>query len=530
MLNLLLKDFKLMFGSKQNLSQRIISAILTVLFFVIFVVVEVFLFKTILQTIGDMEGASSAFLTVFLCITTVIITVSGLFNAKRLLFDDKDIEQLSSRPVTNGQIILSKLLYLFFLHYVTSMMFEYPLLFAYGGMLSKSPIYYFTALFYPVATFFLEAGIALLLVYPLWLFSKLLKKHFLLELGVLLVVIFGLALAYSYVLDLFIKLVSQNGLSLLFSEASLAKLIKFEKYAFPVNFLKDIFIEKARAAFFPFALISLGIFGMGITVAVFAYNHVRNIAFSQKAATKKHTYKPVSVTKALIKKEISLIAKNSDYIFSFTGLLAVQPMLLTFVVKSMNATLSAGTIQYFAALVPGLKDYVDILFVMLFTVIINQGANSYITMEEKTIKNMKTMPVPFPKQLLIKVAIPFLMSLLSLSVSTAVLCISGVTSFKISLFAFIVSGALLFIFDVVSLWEELRIRHGKPRQTMYSSLLTYVLPIIYVVSAIILSYKGVSLVATLFGGLAVILVIGAAPVVIIFKKAGELFLNLEAIN
>lgn len=530
MLNLLLKDFKLMFGGKQSLSQKIISVILTVLFFAIFVVVEVFLFKTILNTIGKMEGAASAFLTVFLCITTIIITVSGLFNAKRLFFDNKDIEQLSSRPVTNGQIIMSKMLYLFFLHYVTSLMFEYPLLFAYGQMLSKSPIYYFTAFFYPAATFFFEMGIALLLVYPLWLFSKVLKKHFLIELGVLLVVIFALALAYSYVLDIFIKLVSQNGLSLLFSEASLQKLIKFERYAFPVNFLTDIFINKSRLAFLPFMLISFGVFGMGLTVALFAYNHVRNVTFAVATLKKKKAYKPVSVTKALIKKEISLVAKNSDYIFSFTGLLIVQPMLLSFVVKSMNATLTAGTIQYFAALVPGLKDYVDILFVMLFTVIINQGANSYVTMEERTIKNMKTMPVKFSKQLLIKVAIPFLMSFISLAASIAVLMITRIMAVKIALFAFLISAILLFVFDVVSLWEELNIRHGKPRSTTWSSLLSYLLPILYVAASIFLSYQGLSVTVTLFGGLGVIIAIGVAPVLLVFKKAENLFLCLEAIN
>ncbi len=530
MLNLLLKDFKLMLGSKQSLSQRIISAIFSVLFFVVFIIVEVFLFKTILQTIGNIKGASEAFLTVFLCVTTVIITVSGIFNAKRLFFDGKDIEQLSNRPVTNGQIIMSKMLYLFFIHFATSLMFEYPLLFAYGQMIGKAPIYYFTSLFYPVATFFIEMGIALLLVYPVWMLTKVLKKHFLIEMGVALVAIFGLSIAYSYVLDIFIKLVSKNGLIQLFTTESIAKLIVFERYAFPVNFLTDIFIHKSTGSFFPYMLISLGIFGMGLSVAVFAYNYVRNLTLATVAIKKKHAYKPVSVTKALIKKEFSLIAKNSDYIFSFTGLLLVQPLLLSFVIKSMNAALSAGTIQYFSALVPGLTEYVDILFVMLFTVVINQGANSYVTMEERTVKNMKTIPVPFSKQLFIKVAIPFLMSFISLIVSVAVLAITKTTTFKTAAFSLLVSMVLLFIFDVVSLWEELSIRHGKPRQTFFSSLISYLLPIVFAISAIILSYMKVSTTVTLFGGLAVIILIGALPVWFVFKNSGKLFLSLEAIN
>lgn len=530
MLNLLLKDFKLMLGSKQSLSQRIISAFFAALFFGAVIVVEVFLFRTILNTIGNIKGATSAFLTVFLCVTTVIITVSDLFNAKRLFFDDKDIEQLSPRPVTNGQIILSKMLFLFLIHYFTSILFEYPVLFAYGEMIGKPPLYFFTALFYPVATFLFEAGIALLLVYPLWLLSNLLKKHFLVKLIVSFAVIVALSFAYSYVLDVFIKLVSKNGLILLFSKDSIAKMIDFKKYAFPVNFLTDIFVNKSARAFFPFIFISAGIFGMGVAVAVFAFNYVRNVRVYGTIKSKKHAYKPVSVTKALIKKEITLICKNSDYVFSFTGLLVVQPLLLTFVIRSMNAALSAGSIQYFAALVPGLVSYVDILFVMLFTVVINQGANSYVTMEEKTVKNMKTIPVPFSKQLFIKVAIPFTMSLISLFASSLTLILTAAVTVKTGIFAFAVSVLLLFIFDVVSLWEELNIRHGKPRSTFVSSVISYLLPVCYAVVAILLSYEKISDTLTLLGGIATIIILGAFPVYYVFKNAGRLFLGLEAIN
>lgn len=530
MLNLLIKDFKIMLGSKQSLSQKIISAIFSVLFFAVFIVVEMFLFETILETIDGINGAPEAFLTVFLCVTAVIITVSGLMNAKRLFFDAKDIEQLSCHPVTNSQIILSKLLYLFFLHYATSFLFEYPLLVAYGNMIVKSPIYYFECLFYPVLTFFFEMGIALLLVYPVWLLQSYIKKHTITEFCVSVVIILLLAIAYSVVLDVFIKLVSKNGLIEMFSDENIQHFISFETYAFPVNFLIDIFINKSQRAFVPLILISIGVFGMGLSVAVFAYNYVRNMALTKLIKKKKSTYKPVSVTKALLKKEFALIAKNSDYIFSYTGLLIVQPLLIVFVVKSMNTALSAGTIQYFAALIPGLKNYVDILFVMLFTVVINQGANSYITMEAKTVKNMKTMPVPFSRQLLIKVAIPFTMSLVSLVASVFVLALSGTVTWGVAMFALLITVVLLFIFDVISLWEELNIRHGKPRSTFVSSLLSYLLPFAFCVAAIILSYLSVPTAVTLFGGLAALCLIGALPVVYVFKNAGMLFLNLEAIN
>ncbi len=519
-----------MFGNKQSMSKRIVSVIFSVLFFVAFIVVEIFLFRTILKTIQGIKYASTAFLTLFLFITAVLITIGNLFQAKRLFFDAKDIEQLANRPVSNTQIIVSKLLYLFLFHYATSIMFEYPLFVAYGLLAGKSPLFYYLCLFYPVATFFFEMGIALLLVYPLWLFTRFMKRRFWIEMSVSLLLICGLTLVYSYVLDIFIKLVANNDLLSLFSQESINGFIKFQKFAFPVNFLVDIFFNKQISVFFPYLCISFGVFGMGLSIAIFAFNYVRNISVSVTTNQKQRHFKPKSVTVALIKKEFSLIAKNSDYIFSYTGLLIAQPLLLYFVTKSINTVLSTGTIQYFAALVPGLIDYVDILLVMLFTVIINQGANSYITMEERTIKNMKTIPVPFGKQLLIKVAIPFILSTLSLAISCVVLWATKTITFQLMLFALLISVVLLFVFQIISLWEELSIRHGKPKSTSMSSLFSYLLPIVYAVTAILLSYKGLSTNVTILGGLVVIAVIGAVPVAIVFTRANSMFLNLEAIN
>ena len=530
MINLLIKDFRLMFGNKQSLSKRIVSVIFSALFFVAFIVVEIFLFRTILKTIKDIKYASTAFLTLFLFVTTILITIGNLFQAKRLFFDAKDIEQLSNRPVSNTQIIMSKLLYLFFIHYATSIMFEYPLFVAYGLLANKSPMFYYTGLFYPVATFFFEMGVALLLVYPLWLFTRFIKRRFWLEMTVSLVLICGLTLVYSYVLDIFIKLVADNDLLSLFSQESINGFISFQKYAFPVNFLIDIFFNKHNSALFPFLCISLGVFGMGLSIAIFAFNYVRNFSASTTINKKPRPFKTKSVTSALIKKEFGLIAKNSDYIFSYTGLLIAQPLLLYFVTKSINTVLNSGTIQYFAALVPGLIDYVDILLVMMFTVIINQGANSYITMEERTIKNMKTIPVPFGKQLVIKVSIPFVLSSLSLIISCVVLWATKTITLQLMLFALLISIVLLFVFQIISLWEELSIRHGKPRSSSMSSLFSYLLPVVYAVTAILLSYKGLPTNVTIWGGLAVIVVIGAVPVTIVFTRANSMFLSLEAIN
>ena len=132
MLTLLVKDFKLLFGKEKHLSKRILSTCITLLFIAYFITIEVFLFTTILKKINQFYQAPLAFMNVFLAILSILIMVSNLFNARKLFFDEKDIEQLSVHPISNGSIIGSKLIFLFLTHYAMSILFIYPLFVAYG--------------------------------------------------------------------------------------------------------------------------------------------------------------------------------------------------------------------------------------------------------------------------------------------------------------------------------------------------------------------------------------------------------------
>ena len=112
MLNLLSKDFKLMFGEGKSLAKRIIQIVFTFFFIAFFIGIEVFLFTTILQKIERFNNAPIAFLNLFLFIISILIIISGIINADKLFFNEKDIEQLSVHPISNSKIVLSKLIFL----------------------------------------------------------------------------------------------------------------------------------------------------------------------------------------------------------------------------------------------------------------------------------------------------------------------------------------------------------------------------------------------------------------------------------
>lgn len=530
MLTLLSKDFKLLFGKEKNLVQRIISIVISCICIGAFVAIEVFLFTTILKKIGKIYQASIAFMNLFLAILSVFILLFDLFRANKLFFDEKDREQLTTHPVSNTAIICSKLLFLLITHYVTSIVFVYPLFIAYGNLVVKGVWFYYLGLFYPLLSFLFEMGIALLLVYPFHLLQKFMKKHLLIRFIICLIVLFIGTFIYAKVLHLFIQMVASNDINLLFTTDSINRLMQFRRYAFPTNCLTDIFISRRFSKLFPFFAISIGVFTLGLAVTIFAFHYVRNISVSSSTKIKEKKYNILCIKKALIKKELMLLTKNSGYTFSFTGLLIVQPFLALLVIQSLNTIFTTGIFSYYISVVPNFIPLMDVLLLMLFTLIISQGASQYITMEQKTMKIIKTIPVEVKTQLAIKVLIPFILSEFSFMITLIVLWVSKEISMTTFLFGFILVTLLLIIFHLISLREELNIRNRKPRSTFLSNLYAYVLPIVYFVVTAGLSYFRLNIILAYCIGIGTIILLGIPQVVYLRKKTDDLFMDLDVVN
>lgn len=530
MINLLIKDFKLMFPKEGRLVSRIIKRLFSLLSTALFIAIETFLFTAILKKIDTYQNAPSAFTMLFLMVISALLIFLTTLKAKKLFFNELDISQLSPHPIENSQLILSKLVFLFLTHYVSALTFTLPIFISYGVLYHKTMLFYYLAVFYPVLTSIFEIGIALLLVYPVWMLFEFLKKHVVLEFCSAVILLLASIIPYSLVLNLFISLVANNELTLIFTEESMGALIAFQKNAIPLNLLVNAFLNGGTGNLFPYICMSLSVLILGLSITIFTFHRVRNISVSEKIKKGRELKAPVSQNLALIKKECLLLIKKPEYIFSFSGLLIVQPFLTYLIITAMNTIFQTGTFLYYTTLFPGFVPLVDVLLIMMIAIVINSGANSYIAIEERTIKNLKTMPVSYKKQILFKLLIPLVLSIFMLIISLAAICIFKVMSTVPAVFAGIVTVMFLVVFDMVSLIEEMQIRHGKPRSTFLSTLISYALPITYIVIGIVLSYIGTPLITIFAAGIALLLLVGLPVALILFKNMGRWFMELEAIN
>ena len=530
MIDLLYKDFKLMFGTSKNISARIIRTIASIILIASFITIEVFLFTSILNRIKNYTNAAYAFLSLFLSVISVIMIATGVVSAYKLFFNEKDIEQLSPHPIPNKSIIASKMVFLFILHYATCFMFSYPLFIAYAIMMGKGSWFYYLGLFYPALSFLLEMGVALLLVYPYLLVKKYLKKHLVLKFLTALLLLFILSFLYSKVLNVFIGIIAGGNTNQLVSTKFLEQIEKFQQYIIPLKYLIDCFFNRHAVSVLPYLLISLGIFIIGISIAIFAFNYVRNIMVSTNPKTSDKPLKIVSVNKALIFKELTLLTRNADYTSSFTGLLVVQPFLAYLVIKALNTIFTNGVFAYYITVVPNFIKIVDILIVMFFSVMIAQGASLYITMEKATIKVMKVIPITYKKQMFFKVIIPLIMSIASLLITLLVLLIGKVINYATFGFGFLMVTLLLLIYTLVSVKEELSIRHKKPRNRFLSNIVSYIVPILFAIVALFLSFKGASLAISYLVTFGIFILI-IVPIFFYLKvKLNSLFQDLDMVN
>jgi ABC-type transport system involved in multi-copper enzyme maturation permease subunit len=96
----------------------------------------------------------------FLFIIAVLMMVLDILQANKLFFNKQDIDQLIKRPISNAQIVWSKLAFLFVTHYFMTALLVFPIMISYGQIIGKPAIFYYQGLFYrnhqrPVFLFYL---------------------------------------------------------------------------------------------------------------------------------------------------------------------------------------------------------------------------------------------------------------------------------------------------------------------------------------------------------------------------------------
>ncbi|MBP5444976.1 MAG: hypothetical protein J6Y28_02275 [Acholeplasmatales bacterium] len=528
MKTLILKDFRLFF-SGGSFKKKFLALTVKLLFTLVFVAILLFMLISILNKIKVYDYAEQAFMSFALFVISVILMLSFTIRANKLFFNKNDIELTSKFPIRNRDIIISKLIFLFGNYFVVCFLFTYPLFVAYGLITKASIGFYFITMLYPLITFFYDMGISLILLCPYTVVKNKLKNHFVMRFICYLVILGIATYLYSRVLNVYVNLVAGGDILTLFTQDTINTFKDFMSFELPASpFIKTIVDKKYNNLLF--ILVNFIVFFLGVFISTLFYKQNKNALVVTKPKKINDNFKNESLKVTLIKKEFSILTKNDNYIISFMCLLIIQPFLAYLIINSLNLIFRTGTFSYYISVVPNFITILDILLLILFTLIINQGATNYIQMEEKTITIMKMIPVKYKMQLLIKMIIPFTLSFLSFFITGLVLTISGGISLEIYLVSLVLVTLVLFIYDSICLYEELKIRSNKPRNTFTSNLYSYILPIIFFIVSVVLACLSVNIYLIYILATLLMLALGIYFIIDIFKNMEKNFILIESVR
>lgn len=512
MFELLKKDFLLVIP-KRSSKGKAANALLSVFLFGFFLAVEIFLFVHVMRKISSFANVPESVFTVFLLIVLVITIISGVVHAERLFFSPTDLRQVGFLPIPNHKIILSKLIVLFSTEFATTFLLSYPLFVAYSIIFGMPAYFFITSLLYPLCSFLLEACFVLIFIIPLHLLLKFFKNHPIAFAITVICVSVLFSFLYYTVLAVFISFVTENS-SALFTERNIHLIQVGASKVIPLIWLVRGFVSGSVTDLIMYFVSAVGLLTIGILVCVGAYSpSMRHIPTKRKKA---HTpdYRKSSVNVALVKKELSRLTQ-SGHAFGFLGLLVIQPILLFLVISAINQIFTSGIFQFYTTLVPQLIPVIDILTVLLFVNCINQGASDYIADEGNMTRMLSALPISPKKHMLIKLAIPYVLSALSLIVSGIVI---GATK---QMDALSLSGALVLSLILLAAFEYSSYRCGTTGKKALMYIYLYGLPIGFCVITLLLSVIKIPLAVSL--GVAVVLFMASAMpfVLALFRKSDK---------
>ena len=140
------------------------------------------------------------------------------------------------------------------------------------------------------------------------------------------------------------------------------------------------------------------------------------------------------------------------------------------------------------------------------------------------------MPVDAFTQLLIKMGLPLAFVLLSGLATFVVLLAFGTIGVGTAAFGFAMTALIQAIFSLISMYEELRVRHNSPRNYFLSSTFSYLIPILYSAVMIVAAYFGLKVYVAYIIGPAVIIASGIPFAVRLKRRMENLFGELEVVN
>ena len=136
---------------KKKISRLALNWLFKAFFAGLFIALECFIYLELDKKIQKYSSYGTFdFLVFFIFIMFIIAIVSSLFMARKALFNKDDASIMLVLPVSNEEIIFSKIIFIYARQVLLSLIIATPLLISYGALRGFFPQYYVLSIIYPL--------------------------------------------------------------------------------------------------------------------------------------------------------------------------------------------------------------------------------------------------------------------------------------------------------------------------------------------------------------------------------------------
>lgn len=387
-------------------------------------------------------GVSLPLYIISLFILVIVQMIIHLPKFKKMVFNPSDKQIINVLPIKRKTLITSKMI-LFYIEELISLSFlVIPLTVAYGLTNNVNGSFYLVLLPLILVLPIFVLTLSLLFVYPYYYAVEYLKNKYFIQFALIIALIGTAAFGYKSILEVFISLINEDRLTYLFNVRNATLIENISKFLVPCNWIIGLSNGKLINILY---IISSSAFCLAVCYLLSDKLYNIKIRFN-KPVLKEKLNKVTTPTKSLIKKEYILMFRSTNYLFSYGSLLVLLPVIVnivTIAIRPLVIRLLGDA--FFLPFV--------ILFVTMFSAVINSFGGLFISREKDSISIIKMLPVSFKKQMNIKVGISLVNAGLSILVTMISMLLLKVVDFKGMICIFVISMLLVGVL-IVSLAKK----------------------------------------------------------------------------
>lgn len=372
----------------------------------------------------------------------VFNVIIGVKQIYKTIMSTKNMEVLVVLPITSRTIFIYKMLKIYFSQVLSTLIITLPIGIIIGSIGNLGISYYLTIIIHLLLVPMISCGISAIFSIFYNYIMDFIENRFVLHL-ICYVIIIGVGFyLYSMFLRLLTTILQNGDIAYFFELKRVLRINKLSNKLFPVNFLGNMVIEKK------YGLSLLGVLGFaGLCVCITAFvvgfiyhkilqNKLEGINKGIKVNA--INFKERSQVLTLLEKEFKVVLRTPGYAFQAFATTITLPFMVYVCVNILKKMLFKIPILSLLSL-----DFELALFVVsMFVVLTNTFCTTNISRDGKMFYILKTLPLKGQTIVLSKVLFCFIITEVSLVLTSLLLVIMNSVSFLQVLIIFIFTSVL----------------------------------------------------------------------------------------